>query len=397
MFIFETDTLHYKYANASALNNLGYSLDILEDLCPCQLAPSLDEATFKSQVLSLKDTDKTLLLEMEFQRKDGTRYPIELRIKHMKADDRKDHYVAIGEDITERIENTKHMNQLVKAVEQSRDIIRMTDIKGNITYVNEAMLDVSGYTQEELIGKNTRIINSGTHSKAFFKEFWSVILSKETYKGIFTNKRKDGTIYYEEETVSPVCDDSGKLQGFITSSREITDRLKLQEKLMYMATTDQLTQISNRHKLNEVLDISIDNFKRYGQRFAILLFDVDDFKAVNDTHGHDAGDKVLFNIAQEVTKTLRKGDVFGRWGGEEFLVLTLLQSEEKVVEFAEKIRKTIEAIEFPSFCRVTISIGATLANSSDTKEQLLKRVDEALYKAKSLGKNCTVYKNKKDK
>jgi diguanylate cyclase (GGDEF)-like protein len=185
-------------------------------------------------------------------------------------------------------------------------------------------------------------------------------------------------------------DDDGVIQHFLATSQDITKRVFMEEKLQQLATVDSLTGIYNRYKTNEEIEIEIGRSNRYDENFALAMFDIDHFKKVNDTYGHEIGDYVLQEISAVVTQEIRESDRFGRWGGEEFILILPKLSKEEALHVSEKLRGKIESHDFKDVGRITISIGVGIFEPSDTKESLLKRVDNALYKAKDEGRNRVV-------
>jgi diguanylate cyclase (GGDEF)-like protein/PAS domain S-box-containing protein len=294
-------------------------------------------------------------------------------------------------DITDTQETQEQLKLLAQAVEQMDEMVRITDRDGIITYVNDAMLSHTGYTKEDLIGRKVGVFKSGFHHKSFYEELWDTILSGETFKAVFTNRKKDKKLYYEEETITPIMDEEGAIQHFVATSQDITERVFMEEKLQQLATVDSLTSIYNRYKINEEIEIEIGRNKRYDENFALAMFDIDHFKRVNDTYGHEIGDYVLQEISAIVTKEIRESDRFGRWGGEEFMLILPKLNKEEALHVSEKLRAKIEGHRFKDVEHITISIGVTVFRPEDTKVTLLKRVDEALYRAKDEGRNRVMF------
>jgi len=158
-----------------------------------------------------------------------------------------------------------------------------------------------------------------------------------------------------------------------------------------LAITDPLTGLFNRNQLNNVLPREIGRGIRYGKTFGLLMIDIDHFKHVNDTFGHDTGDKVLQKTAQVLSKFIRENDTLIRWGGEEFVVIALEVDEQNLLHFCDKLRKKIEDEDFGDTGKITVSVGATLFRENDFPDKLLSRADKALYEAKGKGRNITVY------
>jgi len=176
----------------------------------------------------------------------------------------------------------------------------------------------------------------------------------------------------------------------IGSVVDITDRKKLEENLRNLATIDQLTGIYNRYAFERFLEKEINRAERYGTKFALIMFDIDNFKQINDIYGHQAGDKALKEIVQVVKEHIRKADIFARWGGEEFMILVPIKNKSDAYKIAEKIRKTVEDHNFRNIKHLTISIGISFYKEGDSIKSLIRRADTALYEAKKTGKNKTV-------
>mgnify|MGYP001120132261 CR=1 FL=1 len=158
-----------------------------------------------------------------------------------------------------------------------------------------------------------------------------------------------------------------------------------------MATVDSLTGIYNRYKTNEEIEIEIGRNRRYEEDFALVMFDIDYFKAVNDTYGHEVGDYVLQEISTVVGNEIRESDCFGRWGGEEFMLILPKLNREEALHVSEKLRTKIGRHDFKDVGHITVSVGVAVFTPKDTKETILKRVDDALYRAKDEGRNRVVF------
>ncbi|NPA58044.1 MAG: diguanylate cyclase [Aquificae bacterium] len=176
----------------------------------------------------------------------------------------------------------------------------------------------------------------------------------------------------------------------IGSCVDITEMKELEDNLRRLATIDQLTGIYNRYSFEKFLEEEINRAERYGTRFALIMFDVDNFKQINDTYGHQIGDRVLKELVKVVKSNIRKSDIFARWGGEEFMILAPIKREEDAYKIAEKIRKKIESYHFDPVGRITVSLGISFYRKGDTIKSLVRRADAALYEAKKTGKNKTI-------
>lgn len=290
-------------------------------------------------------------------------------------------------DITEAKKAQEQVVRLSKAIEDVDDIIAITDPNGILTFVNNSFVKHTGYTREESLGRTSSFLKSGEHDKVFYEELWKQITSGNTFRGRMVNRKKNGDSYYEEKTITPLKNKQHKITAFISTAKDITGQLKMQQELERLASTDQLTGIYNRHMFHALLNQEFERSNRYKTAFGVIMFDLDHFKDVNDNFGHDIGDHVLQRIADIVKNCIRASDIFSRWGGEEFLILCSGANLDQSISLAEKIRQYIEDEEFDGVGTITSSFGVTLYTPDDTVEALLRRVDDALYQSKNNGRN----------
>lgn len=297
---------------------------------------------------------------------------------------------GICTDITESKKAMDEIKKLSKAIEEIDDIIIITDVRGEITFVNDAFVRHTGYSREESVGENASILKSGKHDKSFYKDIWSTLSSGNSFRGLFINRKKNGDLYYEETTISSIKNDSGEITAFISTGKDITQRIEMEKNLEKLATTDKLTGIYNRHKFEEIFNIELNRVLRYESPLTLIMLDIDFFKKVNDVYGHDTGDYVLKEIVNIVKENIRHSDVFVRWGGEEFLVLCPETDTLSAQTLAEKLRRAIDENLFDKVGRLTCSFGITFYKDKESGDSFIKRADDALYKAKEEGRNRVV-------
>ncbi len=295
-------------------------------------------------------------------------------------------------DVTDLKETKEQLSLLAKAVEQMDEMVCITDKNSVISYVNDSFVAHCGYKKIELLGEKIGQFKSGLNEKSFYEELWKTILAGNIFKGVFINRHKDGRIYYEEETITPIMDEEQNIKNFVATSQDITKRVQVEEKLQKLATIDSLTGIYNRYKINKELDVEIARAKRYRGSFGLAMFDIDHFKLVNDLHGHDVGDHVLKELSDTLSKYIRESDRFGRWGGEEFMIILPHIDKKHLIAFVEKLREVISSHNFGEIDQITISVGITVLGEDDEKKTILKRVDDALYQAKKEGRNRVVFR-----
>lgn len=261
-------------------------------------------------------------------------------------------------------------------------LILTTDLDGIITDVNEAFCKATGYTKDELIGKKHDIMKDPDIKDSFFDEMWNTIIINKTWSSEITNLKKDKTIISFNMNIEPVIKNGIKI-GYRSISEDITDKKRIEE----LSITDKLTGLYNRLKLDEIMLIKVQEFERYKIEFSIILLDIDDFKSVNDTYGHDVGDYVLETMAKILKQNIRLADVIGRWGGEEFIIICNNTNLENVQILAENLRKIIDNTKFDVVGNKTISLGIAEFVEADSINTIFKRADESLYNAKTSGKN----------
>jgi diguanylate cyclase (GGDEF)-like protein/PAS domain S-box-containing protein len=287
------------------------------------------------------------------------------------------------------------MEKLSRAIEQTDDIVTITNRKGVIEYVNPSLERVTGFSASEVLGKTPAIFQSGEHDKSFYDELWRTIRNGESFNEVFVNRRKDGSFYYEEKTITPIKDEEGEIIYFVATGKDITDRIKVQERLQYMATHDDLTDLPNRTLLRDRLSQAVTKAERDGSRVALLFLDMDKFKHVNDSLGHIVGDQLLRIVAERIGQCVRKGDTIARLGGDEFTVV--MEGIEEIDDVNRIARKIINQLSEEVFVgkyqlRPSTSVGVTIApDDASSVDELLKNADIAMYRAKARGGNCYQY------
>jgi len=290
-------------------------------------------------------------------------------------------------DMREIKKSREEIDKLSKAIEQIDDTVAITDKYGTITYVNHAFCRHTGYSKEEALGKTSKILKSGKHDEKFYHELWTTILAGNIFRGTLINRRKNGELYYENKTITPLKDEKENVVGFVTTGKDVTEEIKIHREIERIATIDQLTGVYNRHKFEKLFLLEAERARRFSHPLSLILIDIDHFKAVNDTFGHDVGDKVLKHVAEIVSENIRKIDILARWGGEEFLVLSPNTDLHNIQILAEKLRLAVERTGFPEVRQMTISIGVSTCETNDTLPTLFKRADQGLYHAKEHGRN----------
>jgi len=269
-------------------------------------------------------------------------------------------------------------------------MISSTDTQGAITEASDAFCKISGYTKEELIAQTHRLLRHPDVPLSFYEAMWKTLQTGTSWHGEIKNRRKDGSTYWVDTIIMPRYDDADRLIGYMAIRNDITDKKRIEE----LSVTDQLTGLYNRLKLDELFALYLSLAKRHRSAFSIALLDIDKFKSINDTYGHQVGDIVLQELSSVLKSRIRKKDALGRWGGEEFLILLPQCDLAAAYALAEKLRALVESHAFSRIGSKTVSFGVATFHIGDDEKSMVARADEALYRAKAHGRNrveCEVY------
>lgn len=309
----------------------------------------------------------------------------------LEADGQIKYFIHVIENINERKATEEKLQLAATVFNNSAEAIIITDANGDILSVNRAFTAITGFTGEEAVGQNPRILSAKTHDPKFYEEMWAAVKTAGSWQGEVWNRRKSGEIYPTWLTLSSVRNSSGEITNYVGISQDITVRKEAEQRLAYLANHDALTGLPNRILFNDRLNHALAHGRRYKKGLAILFLDLDRFKVINDTLGHDVGDMLLQSVAQRVGKSLRNSDTVARWGGDEFTILVdELNSPQDAAAVA---RRVLEVLTEPFMLSgheifVTGSIGITLfPKDGEDAQTLLSNADAAMYRAKEKGKN----------
>jgi diguanylate cyclase (GGDEF)-like protein/PAS domain S-box-containing protein len=336
---------------------------------------------FNEMLRQIESRDQRLRNHQEF---------LERQVQDRTKDLREANDQLVGEiEVRRRAES--EMRKLSSAVVQAADAVMITDTNGVIEYVNPAFVRMTGYSAAEVAGKTPRILKSGKHKDEFFAQLWRAMGAGESFHDVIINRRKDGSEYYEEVTIAPVRNPEGEVTHFISTGRDISDRMRAQEQLRHLAHHDSVTGLPNRILLMDRIEQSLHRARRHELGFAVLFIDLDGFKTINDSLGHHAGDVLLRGVGERLTAAVRNEDTVARLGGDEFaVVLDSLRDTGSVPTVADKLLTEMSRpmmVEGKSLT-VTGSIGiAVYPDDGEAVHELLRRADSAMYLAKRSGKN----------
>ena len=277
------------------------------------------------------------------------------------------------------------------AVEQSASSIIITDTTGSINYVNPAFSKKTGYSEDELIGKNPRILRSGNKSADEYAKLWKTLGEGNTWQGEFHNRKKNGQLYWEIASITPVKQRNGLVSHYVAVKEDITALKEAEQRILHLANHDVLTGLPTRRLSMERLMSALSVAKRNKNKVALMFIDLDGFKTVNDTFGHDAGDQLLKETAFRLCSCVREVDTTARVGGDEFwVILTNVTDQNSITNIAEKIIKKV-ATPYQLKSDVAVigaSVGiAVYPDHALNPQELVKLADQTMYKIKQQGKN----------
>lgn len=329
--------------------------------------------------------------DLVFRARTGSPIQVEVKSRPLISDGQRMGAVISFSDIGARRQTEDTLRKLSRAVEQSPASVVITDTDGRIEYVNPKFVELTGYSAEEAIGRNPNILKSGYTSDDQYRQLWKTIGSGHEWRGELLNCRKDGALFWEFASISPIRGPAGDITHYLAVKEDITVRKQYEEQLVRQANYDQLTGLPNRLLAFDRLQTALARSRRDGDLLSLLFIDIDNFKHVNDTLGHAAGDCLLQESAARIKTCLREEDTVARFGGDEFMII--LSSLKAPVHAEVVANKVLEKFLRPfdlDGCEVfsTASIGVTIAplDGSDA-HVLMRNADSAMYQAKAEGRN----------
>lgn len=356
------------------------------------------DASTRPRLLSELDANGGVVHNFESQvlRKDGRLVSVSTNAHYVRDDDGN----AIGvegtsRDVSQLRAAEDEMRKLSGALRQSADAVVITDRSGVIEFVNPAFEATTGFAFHEVVGSTPRVLKSGEHDDAYYDWLWSTIGGGEVFRDVMMNKRKDGSLYYEDKTITPLLDDAGRVTHFVSSGKDISQQMQAQERLHFIAYHDVLTGLPNRTLLLDRAAQVLAHTRRHERLAALLFVDLDQFKNINDSLGHEVGDKLLVGVASRLAAELRPGDTVARFGGDEFVVLLDdIGSHTDITRVVEKLRRSLHTPI--SVDGISLHVSGTIGISvypydGEDGPTLLKNADNAMYRAKEQGRDTYAF------
>lgn len=390
-------TGHFLHINKKYCEITGYSEDEMRTLTFREITHPEDLGVDSQQRRELlAGAISEFTVEKRYIRKDGSVVWVILSVSPLwRADQEPGTSLAVVRDITKRKQAEEALVFAAKVFEHSIEGIVVTDCDGTILQVNPAFTAITGYSQQEAVGQNPRILKSHKHPESFYQAMWGQLAIEGQWAGEIWNRRKDGELYPEWLTINAVRNLQGKITNYVSIFHDITELKRQQEALEHQAQHDALTGLPNRVLFNDRLEMALNRLQRRGKEVALLFLDLDNFKNINDGFGHLAGDNLLVELSKRLKAQLRMGDTLARQGGDEFLIL--LPDMDGIDDVSVIAQRLLTCLQQPFQHRdleyfVTASIGITIApNDGGQANTLIKNADMAMYRAKKLGRNNFQY------
>lgn len=378
------------YVNDYACQSLGYSRDELVGMNPWEFDPDFPATAWSSIWGRLRDCE-ILSHESRHRRKDGTIFPVELTC-HYIAHNGLELSFTFAQNISERKRLDTELRIAASAFE-SQEGMMITDADALILKVNKSFTEITGYSSEEAIGQKMNLLNSGIHDALFFAEMWQSIDCKGVWQGEIWNRRKNGNIFPEWLTISAVKGADDKITHYVGTMMDITARKAIEQHIHHLAHYDALTDLPNRTLLIDRLHQAIAQARREHNLLALLYLDLDKFKPVNDSFGHDVGDLLLKEVANRLEACVRREtDTVSRLGGDEFVILLgQLDRQTAAGLVAENILASLNVPFLIQQHTLDISSSVGIAVYPDDgleANTLMKNADNAMYQAKCAGRGC---------
>lgn len=376
------------YCNPAFCRMTGYSANELLGRSPRLLQGP------KTDPLVLQKLRECLEKGLFFQgsavnyRKDGSSYLVEWSISPISdAHGKVQAYVSVQQDITARVRAEQQQALLARALNATQDAVLIADKQAQILFVNQAFEDLTGYRSEEVQGPTPKFLRSGEHIPDFYTQLRDALARGESCQTMFTNRRKDDSIYHAAQTITLIHDEAGSIQHCVSVTKDVTELVEHTQELREQAHHDALTGLLNRRAGEQRVQRCHRAAQMEGQDYALILADIDGFKSINDRFGHEEGDRVLKRCTALLSRMVRSSDALVRWGGEEFLIVLPNCKLHAAQDLAERVRLAMACERDLVVGTITLSLGVAAWQLGESSTALLRRTDQALYRAKANGRN----------
>ncbi|SEI77780.1 PAS domain S-box-containing protein/diguanylate cyclase (GGDEF) domain-containing protein [Allopseudospirillum japonicum] len=376
-------------ANPSFAYMLGYSLAELSQMNAADWQYGADQSQVRAFIEGLRRNSRTF--ESQHKRKDGSTYAVEISANSVHWEGETLVY-CICRDISERQEADERLRLAASVFTHAHEGILITDHQNRVIDVNPTFCEITGYSRNEILGRDPSFLKSGHQNPLFYRHMWQTLHEEGFWRGEIWNRRKNGEVYAELLTISVVYGSDQSINHYVGIFSDITQLKQHQQHLEQLAHYDALTDLPNRVLLADRLQRALAQTRRTQTQMAVCYMDLDGFKPVNDTYGHEAGDYLLVEVARRLKNHMRGSDTVARLGGDEFVLL--LCDLEHLHDCEQALERLLAIISQPyllhngELAYVTASIGLTIFPDDDADaDTLLRHADQAMYQAKQAGRN----------
>lgn len=385
------------YANRRFEAMFGYAPGELQGMPVSLLNAPTDKSPEETaaEIMAALEKDGRWSGEILNRRKDGSDLWTVTNVSSFQHPELGMVLIAHQTDITER-KKMEEVLRIAATAFESQEGMMITDANGRILRVNETFTQITGYSAQDVIGKNPRILQSARMDADFYKSTWNTINENGHWSGEIWNRRKSGEIFPEQLSITAVKDDDGRVTNYVGSLLDITDRKISEAQIQQLAYYDYLTGLPNRRLFRDRLEQDIKRVMRNNASLALLFIDLDRFKEVNDTLGHDKGDVLLIETAKMIRKHVRDTDTFARLGGDEFAIMLPEYGERSSID--RVVQNVVHDLAMPfdlgdgDVWHISGSVGIALyPQDAGNIEDLLKHADQAMYAVKQGGRNGFSY------
>lgn len=380
----------YQFANPKFERSFGFSTGQVVGKTDFQIFPPTVSDLFRESEIEAMRLRKDIEREETLHLGGEDRHFLVVRFPLFDDDGAITGVCFQATDITERKHAEEQLRLAARVFDRAAEGVVVTDIDQRILTVNDAFSTVTGYTRAEVVGKTPRLLNSGKHLPEFYADMWEKINANGWWQGEIWNRKKNGDLYLEWLSINTVKDQENRVVNYVAMFTDITLVRESQHRVEFLATHDDLTGLPNRTLFNDRLHLALARASRSGERLAVAFLDLDNFKVINDTLGHETGDKLLKQAAARLLECVRAEDTVARLGGDEFVILLEASERHEAALTAERLIRSLAKSYLlgDNECYVSASIGISIfPDDASDPNGLMRNADAAMYRAKDQGKN----------
>jgi two-component system CheB/CheR fusion protein len=381
----------YQFANPKFERSFGFSPGQVVGKTDFQIFPPAVSDLFRESELEAMRLRKDIEREETLRLAGEDRHFLVVRFPLFDDDGAITGVCFQATDITERKHAEEQLRLAARVFDRAAEGVVVTDINQTILTVNDAFSNVTGYSRAEVVGKTPAILGSGKHPPEFYTEMWEKIKVQGWWQGEIWNRKKNGDLYLEWLSINTVKDEAGCVNNYVAMFSDITLVRDSQHRVEFLATHDELTGLPNRTLFGDRLRLAVARAARSRESFAVMFVDLDNFKTINDTLGHDIGDQLLKQASARLLECVRAEDTVSRQGGDEFVLLLESSERHEVAMTAERLLRSLSTSYLlgKNECFISASIGISMFPEDATDNtSLLRNADAAMYRAKDQGKNA---------